>query len=133
MQRTGARHASFPAIFQAWLHAHVCHNVCHAALQLMHDHPTVANPPLFEHLTLARSGEVGVHTYRIPALAVANDGTLLASHDARRDSANDLVTALRSEEVEGHTGGGVAIPAGASTSPVARATLSANGWESGSP
>ena len=46
--------------------------------------------PLFERVTLAKSGDNGVHTYRIPALAVAKDGTLLASYDARLDSAHDL-------------------------------------------
>lgn len=52
---------------------------------------TVLSPaPLFERVTLARSGEGGVHTYRIPALAVANDGTLIAVFDARNDSSADL-------------------------------------------
>ena len=46
--------------------------------------------PLFERVTLAKPGDNGVHTYRIPALAVAKDGTLLASYDARLDSAHDL-------------------------------------------
>ena len=44
-----------------------------------------------------------------------------------------MVTALRSEEVEGHTGDGLFMLGGASTPPAARATLSANGWESGGP
>lgn len=46
--------------------------------------------PLFQRTTLARPGDLGVHTYRIPALAVADDGTLLASYDARIDAAHDL-------------------------------------------
>ena len=46
--------------------------------------------PLFERTTLARPGDNGVHTYRIPALAVTKDGSLLASYDARLDSAHDL-------------------------------------------
>ncbi|OOG36989.1 hypothetical protein B0E52_15965 [Rhodanobacter sp. C06] len=46
--------------------------------------------PLFERVTLAKPGDNGVHTYRIPALAVAKDGTLLASYDARLDAAHDL-------------------------------------------
>ena len=46
--------------------------------------------PLFERITLEQSGVAGVHTYRIPALAVANDGTLIAAFDARNDSPNDL-------------------------------------------
>lgn len=41
-------------------------------------------------VTLARPGDSGIHTYRIPALAVTTDGTLLATYDARRDSDHDL-------------------------------------------
>ncbi|MBS0591192.1 MAG: exo-alpha-sialidase [Proteobacteria bacterium] len=41
-------------------------------------------------VTLARAGEAGVDTYRIPALAVTRAGTLLASYDARWDSSKDL-------------------------------------------
>jgi hypothetical protein len=44
-----------------------------------------------------------------------------------------MATASRSEEVEGHTGDGLATLGGASTPPAARATLSANGWESDCP
>jgi sialidase-1 len=46
--------------------------------------------PLIERIALEQSGDAGVHTYRIPALAVANDGTLIAAFDARNDSPNDL-------------------------------------------
>ena len=46
--------------------------------------------PLFERIALEQRGDAGVHTYRIPALAVANDGTLIAAFDARNDSPNDL-------------------------------------------
>jgi sialidase-1 len=52
--------------------------------------PTPAASPLFERILLEQSGDAGVHTYRIPALAVANDGTLIAAFDARNDSPNDL-------------------------------------------
>lgn len=52
--------------------------------------PERAPVPLFEHVTLARPGDNGVHAYRIPSLAVAKDGTLLASYDARIDAAHDL-------------------------------------------
>jgi sialidase-1 len=45
---------------------------------------------LFERVGLEQRGDAGVHTYRIPALAVANDGTLIAAFDARNDSPNDL-------------------------------------------
>lgn len=46
--------------------------------------------PLFESMQLARSGDAGVHTWRIPALAVAGDGTLVAAYDARNASSGDL-------------------------------------------
>ena len=46
--------------------------------------------PVFERVRLEQSGDAGVHTYRIPALAVATDGTLLAAFDARNDSPGDL-------------------------------------------
>ena len=49
-----------------------------------------SSAPVFERLTLEQSGDAGVHTYRIPALAVATDGTLIAAFDARNDSPNDL-------------------------------------------
>ena len=53
--------------------------------------PSPAPPsPLFERTALEQSGDAGVHTYRIPALAVATDGTLIATFDARNDSPNDL-------------------------------------------
>jgi sialidase-1 len=48
------------------------------------------SPPLFERVALEQSGDAGVHTYRIPALVVANDGTLIAAFDARNDSPADL-------------------------------------------
>jgi sialidase-1 len=54
-------------------------------------HPSRAPAgPIFERVALEQSGDAGVHTYRIPALAVANDGTLIAAFDARNDSPNDL-------------------------------------------
>lgn len=46
--------------------------------------------PIFERVALEQSGDAGVHTYRIPALAVAKDGTLIAAFDARNDSPSDL-------------------------------------------
>ena len=52
--------------------------------------PQAPAPPLFERIALEQSGDGGVHTYRIPALAVANDGTLIAAFDARNESAGDL-------------------------------------------
>ena len=55
--------------------------------------PATAAPAatgLFEHQVLARAGEDGVHTWRIPALAVATDGSLVAAWDARNDGPGDL-------------------------------------------
>lgn len=46
--------------------------------------------PLFEQTDLLQQGESGVHTYRIPALAVTKKGTLIAVADARQESAEDL-------------------------------------------
>ncbi|GAA3727315.1 sialidase-1 [Spinactinospora alkalitolerans] len=45
--------------------------------------------PLFETVDLASAGE-GAHTWRIPALEVLPDGTLIAAYDRRNDSAADL-------------------------------------------
>lgn len=45
--------------------------------------------PLFETTDLALSGD-GAHTYRIPALDVLPDGTLIAAYDRRNDSSGDL-------------------------------------------
>lgn len=69
--------------------------------------PSRAPAPLFERITLARPGDNGVHTYRIPALALAKDDTLLASYDARIDAAHDLPgnidILLRRSHDGGHT------------------------------
>lgn len=46
--------------------------------------------PMLERIALEQSGDQGVHTWRIPALAVAKDGTLVAAYDARNDSSGDL-------------------------------------------
>lgn len=54
-------------------------------------HPSPAPAaPVFERVLLQQSGDAGVRTYRIPALAVATDGTLIAAFDARNDSPKDL-------------------------------------------
>lgn len=62
-------------------------------------HPGCASAPraaqpgaqaLFERTPLEQAGDAGVHTYRIPALEVANDGTLVVAFDARNDSSGDL-------------------------------------------
>ncbi len=49
-----------------------------------------AQSPLFAQTDLFQQGEGGVHTYRIPALAVTRKGTLLAVADARHESPEDL-------------------------------------------
>ena len=53
-------------------------------------HPTRSAAPLFESVKLEQAGEAGVHTYRIPAMTVARDGTLVVAFDARNQSAGDL-------------------------------------------
>lgn len=41
-------------------------------------------------VALRKSGDDGVHTYRIPGLATTNEGTLIAVYDVRRRSGGDL-------------------------------------------
>ncbi|MCP4480941.1 MAG: sulfatase-like hydrolase/transferase [Planctomycetaceae bacterium] len=41
-------------------------------------------------VAVRKSGDDGVHTYRIPGLATTNDGTLLAVYDVRRSGGGDL-------------------------------------------
>lgn len=60
-----------------------------AALTTMAESTASTAAPLFERVDLARSG-VGAHTYRIPALDVLPDGTLIASYDRRNNSSADL-------------------------------------------
>lgn len=54
--------------------------------------PSTANPAGTQRLGVAvrRGGDDGVHTYRIPGLAVSCQGTLLAVYDVRRRSQRDL-------------------------------------------
>jgi len=42
-----------------------------------------------EHYTVFKAGEEGYHTYRIPAIAQAQDGTLIAIAEGRRDKSSD--------------------------------------------
>lgn len=51
------------------------------------DRPHVALKPAVK---VRSGGQDGVHTYRIPAMATSNDGTLLAVYDVRRDNSGDL-------------------------------------------
>ncbi len=51
------------------------------------------NPGHYQHrlgIALRRHKQDGVHTHRIPGLATANNGTLLAIYDVRRNGAKDL-------------------------------------------
>ena len=52
--------------------------------------PAGTTAPLFERVQLEQSGDAGVHTYRIPAMAVASDGSVIVAFDARNDSSRDL-------------------------------------------
>ena len=45
--------------------------------------------PVIERTDLASAGD-GAHTWRIPALEVLDDGTLVAAYDRRQDDASDL-------------------------------------------
>ncbi|WP_026117615.1 sialidase family protein [Nocardiopsis alkaliphila] len=56
---------------------------------LAEDRPQTDTAPLFETTDLASAGE-GAHTWRIPALEVLEDGTLIAAYDRRNDNASDL-------------------------------------------
>lgn len=52
--------------------------------------PTVKPPSLRFGVAVRQHNQDGVHTYRIPGLATAKDGSLLAVYDVRRESARDL-------------------------------------------
>ena len=52
--------------------------------------PALAPGAVFETTRLEQAGDAGVHTWRIPALAVAGDGSLVAAFDARNDGPGDL-------------------------------------------
>ena len=45
--------------------------------------------PVLEHYTVFTEGRDGYHTYRIPSIAKANDGTILVFAEGRRDSRHD--------------------------------------------
>ena len=49
-----------------------------------------ANAPLFRETEVFTSGTLGYHTFRIPALAVAADGSILAFCEGRRDGRHDF-------------------------------------------
>jgi sialidase-1 len=61
-----------------------------AAASCGHAASAQTEPALFETIALEQAGDGGVHTWRIPALAVAGDGSLIAAFDARNDDAGDL-------------------------------------------
>ena len=45
--------------------------------------------PLITHKDVFNAGADGYHTYRIPAIVTANDGTLIAFAEGRRDNSHD--------------------------------------------
>jgi sialidase-1 len=49
----------------------------------------MANKPFFREIELFTSGAEGYHTFRIPGMAVANDGTILAFAEGRKDGHDD--------------------------------------------
>lgn len=68
-------------------------SVCLSALSplpaMADDGPETTAAPLFESTDLATAGD-GAHTWRIPALEVLDDGTLIAAYDRRTENASDL-------------------------------------------
>ena len=52
-------------------------------------HRPLSGTPWLEQAPVFRSGEEGYHTYRIPALAVTNRGTVLAFCEGRKNSSAD--------------------------------------------
>lgn len=58
-----------------------------ATLKAESDRPETVLKPAVK---VRSGGQDGVHTYRIPAMATSNDGTLLAVYDIRRDNSGDL-------------------------------------------
>jgi len=56
----------------------------------MNQQNTIAKQtPNIRQVEVFTSGEKGYHTYRIPALIVAQDGTILAFCEGRKNSASD--------------------------------------------
>ena len=47
------------------------------------------NPPIFEQVTVFSAGEAGYHCFRIPALVVTAEGTILAFAEARKAICRD--------------------------------------------
>ncbi len=76
--------------------ADLLHKIYIRAISSMQGHqnpvaiPNTVYSPLRIGYALRQHNEDGVHTYRIPGLATAKDGSLLAIYDARRESARDL-------------------------------------------
>jgi len=68
--------------------------------------PAWGEAPFFEETALFVAGEGGYHTYRIPAIVVAADGSLLAFCEARKNSAaddGDIDLVLRRSNDQGQT------------------------------
>ena len=49
-----------------------------------------ASAPLFRETEVFTSGTLGYHTFRIPALAVAADGSILAFCEGRKHGQDDF-------------------------------------------
>ncbi|MEC3878960.1 sialidase family protein [Parapedobacter sp. 10938] len=67
-----------------------------------------APAPKFDHTDVFVGGEDGYHTYRIPALVVSKQGTMLAFCEGRRSSASDvgdIDLLLKRSTDNGHTWG----------------------------
>ena len=85
-------------VVYCWL-ALLCALGCHSAA-------TVWAAPFLEETALFVAGEDGYHTYRIPALIVAADGSLLAFCEGRKNNAKDsgdIDLLLRRSSDEGQT------------------------------
>jgi len=54
--------------------------------------PAVTDPPITQRIGVAVRQHMDdqVHTFRIPGISTTNEGTLLATYDARRESSRDL-------------------------------------------
>ena len=52
-------------------------------------HPVGAVQPMLVHVDVFQVGKEGYHTYRIPSVATAPDGTLIAFAEGRRDNRED--------------------------------------------
>jgi sialidase-1 len=82
---------SATVLSRAWMTLHArCDWLVAAALACqLASSATTGAEPRFEHQDLFVSGQGGYHTYRIPAMVVSRQGTLLAFCEGRKSSAAD--------------------------------------------